>query len=176
LQDAVATNWLPRGSTVLDIGCGSGEIAGWLAEEGFVVTGIDIAPAAIARAQATYQHENLRFEVLDICQNPPKPPHFDILFDRGCLHGLPSSCVASYVAALSSRLLPDGKFLLMYRTVHIKLSPSPQDAPQRVEQFVKQHFQPAFSIERVQSIDMLTGGDIHADTTLPGMAFWMVRH
>jgi len=44
---------LPRGGTVLDIGCGAGEpIARYLVEAEFAVTGIDSAPAMIALCEA----------------------------------------------------------------------------------------------------------------------------
>jgi len=40
---------LPRGATVLDLGCGPGEpIAHYLAEHGFRVTGVDASPSMIA--------------------------------------------------------------------------------------------------------------------------------
>lgn len=49
------TGLLPPGGIVLDVGCGSGApIAGHLAECGFVVTGIDSAPAMIAMCTARF--------------------------------------------------------------------------------------------------------------------------
>lgn len=175
LQESIATNWLPRGGAVLDLGCGSGEIAAWIAGEGFTVVGIDFASAAIARARSTHQHENLRFEVVDICQGAPKLPQFDALFDRGCLHGLPSSCIEPYGATLASLLPPGGKFLLMHHTLRDNQSSSQDDLQEDVEQYVKRHLQPAFYVERTQPIDILTGSAPHSNTTIPGLAFWMVR-
>ena len=43
LADAVASGWIPPGSSVLDLGCGDGVNAVWLAQRGFEVHGIDIA-------------------------------------------------------------------------------------------------------------------------------------
>ena len=43
----------------LDLGCGEGGDAIWLAGQGWTVTGIDIAPTAIARARAAAEAEGL---------------------------------------------------------------------------------------------------------------------
>lgn len=52
---------------------------------------------------------------------------------------------------------------------------SSNEVEQRVERDLKEWFQPALHVERTQPIDMLTGAAPHADTTLHGLAFWMVR-
>jgi len=44
---------LVAGGRVLDLGCGSGELAGFLAERGFAVTGLDREPDMLALARAT---------------------------------------------------------------------------------------------------------------------------
>ena len=41
---------LPPGGAVLDLGCGPGGMAGWLAGQGFAVEAWDAAPAMVARA------------------------------------------------------------------------------------------------------------------------------
>ncbi len=43
---------IPAGGSVLELGAGSGRITGALAGEGFTLTGIDIAPAMLAQAEA----------------------------------------------------------------------------------------------------------------------------
>ncbi len=40
------------GATILEVGCGAGEVAVELRERGFQVTGVDADPASVARAQA----------------------------------------------------------------------------------------------------------------------------
>src|SRR5687768_1614343 len=48
---------LPRGASILDVGCGAGEpIAGFLLEAGFEVTGIDSSPAMIEMCRERYPH------------------------------------------------------------------------------------------------------------------------
>ncbi len=50
---------LPRGSSVLEYGCGPGSHAFWLAKSGCTVTGIDISDAAIAQAQAEAERQQV---------------------------------------------------------------------------------------------------------------------
>lgn len=49
---------LARG-TVLEIGCGEGADAVWLAEHGWTVTAVDVSPTAIARGQAAARERGL---------------------------------------------------------------------------------------------------------------------
>ena len=42
---------IPSGGRVLDLGCGTGDIAIWLGLQGFETHGIDIAPSAISWAK-----------------------------------------------------------------------------------------------------------------------------
>ena len=69
----------PPGSTMLDVACGRGRHAGILAKHGFDVTGIDLAPSAIAFARQ-FENEHLHFYLHDmrrtLCTNC-----FDYLFN-----------------------------------------------------------------------------------------------
>lgn len=46
---------VPIHGKVLELGCGAGEYSLWLAEQGYEVFGVDIAPTAIAWAQERAQ-------------------------------------------------------------------------------------------------------------------------
>lgn len=54
---------VPRGATILDAGCGTGRVAGYLAERGHDVWGVDLDPALVEVARA--DHPGARFQ----CQN-----------------------------------------------------------------------------------------------------------
>ncbi|MBP1326239.1 SAM-dependent methyltransferase [Leucobacter exalbidus] len=63
----VASAWQPGRS--LDLGCGEGGDALWLAEQGWAATGIDLSPTAVARAHAEAAArglENARFVAADL--------------------------------------------------------------------------------------------------------------
>jgi tocopherol O-methyltransferase len=76
---------IPRGARVLDIGCGVGGSALWLAREyGCHVTGMTISPVqakmATRRARALKLSGGVRFEVEDANQWQPQPESFDVVW------------------------------------------------------------------------------------------------
>jgi SAM-dependent methyltransferase len=73
---------------VLEVGCGTGTNAVWLAQRGFVVVAVDIAPLAIERARprADDAGVEVRFAVHDFLSAPAEGGPFDLVFDRGVLH------------------------------------------------------------------------------------------
>ena len=85
-------SWLPAHSiTVLDIGCGTGALSVLLSRLGYVVTGIDLSPAMIARAQqkARMEDQQIEFQVMN-AEAPEFPPqHFDAIVCRHLLWALP---------------------------------------------------------------------------------------
>ncbi|HEX4005453.1 MAG TPA: class I SAM-dependent methyltransferase [Acidobacteriaceae bacterium] len=56
---------IPPGCQLLDVACGSGQLALWAARDGIEVTGIDIAPNLIRRAGARAQAEGLNAHFLE---------------------------------------------------------------------------------------------------------------
>jgi SAM-dependent methyltransferase len=77
-----------RRCRVLDIGCGSGENAIWLAQQGFDVVACDLSPTAIQRARGKLPaaEAEVRFLVADFLADPIPDSPFGLVFDRGCLH------------------------------------------------------------------------------------------
>jgi SAM-dependent methyltransferase len=73
------------GREVLEVGCGAGVDLARFAKGGAVVTGVDIAPSAIALARANFeqQHLNGRFEVADAERLPFADASFDLVFAHG---------------------------------------------------------------------------------------------
>jgi len=82
LIDAMAE----RGSNILDAGCGTGRIGGWLAERGHQVVGVDLDETLIEVArrdwpQADWQVQNLaELSLLDESGNPAE---FDLVVSAG---------------------------------------------------------------------------------------------
>jgi methyl halide transferase len=69
----------------LDVGCGTGTNAIYLAEHGFDVVGVDVAPVAIEKARAR-THGRCRFEIVDFLNEAAPGGPFQFVFDRGCFH------------------------------------------------------------------------------------------
>jgi SAM-dependent methyltransferase len=81
---------LPRGGRILDVACGRGRHALWLAGEGFDVRAIDRNPGAIefVRDTAAKLGLTLEAEVLDLETDPPPaiPAEFDAIVVFNYLH------------------------------------------------------------------------------------------
>jgi 2-polyprenyl-3-methyl-5-hydroxy-6-metoxy-1,4-benzoquinol methylase len=76
------------GEKVLDIGCGLGTNAQWLARQGYQVTGIDISPTAIKHAQQKAQLEGLaiNYVTLDFLHEWQRLAKFKVVFDCAVFH------------------------------------------------------------------------------------------
>src|SRR5262245_48056059 len=74
-----------RGRSVLDVGCGAGIDLARFARGGAEVTGVDIAPSAIALARANFEQQGLhgRFEVADGERLPFPDNTFDLVYAHG---------------------------------------------------------------------------------------------
>ena len=76
----------------LEIGCGTGSNAIWLAQNKFEVTGIDFSSLAIEKAKVKSQKQRveIQFFIKDFFEQEPGQKKgetdFEFIFDRGCFH------------------------------------------------------------------------------------------
>jgi SAM-dependent methyltransferase len=84
LVEVIESRALAPGRT-LEVGCGTGTNALYLAERGFEVLGVDISPLAVEKAREKARGR-CRFEVIDFLAAAPPGGPFQVVFDRGCLH------------------------------------------------------------------------------------------
>ena len=98
----------------IDLGCGEGDNAIFLAQHGFSVTGVDFAPAAIdkARSKAKSAGVDVDFRVADLTRLPEVGGPFDLLVDYGTLDDLPSLGRDAYVRHVVPLAHPGSRFLL----------------------------------------------------------------
>ncbi len=97
----------PPGSSVLDIGCGTGEDATALTHSGVSVLGIDVSPAMIARARTKCDAE---FRVCDVNDLDDVAPLDGILSNFGALNCLES---LDPIRRLADRHLKPGGLLFL---------------------------------------------------------------
>src|SRR5437762_2999882 len=86
----------------LELGCGTGTNAVWLAQQGFDVTAVDLAPLAIARAEerAKAAGVRIRFVAANVLDLPDLGGPFPFFFDRGCYHVVRRLDVGAYLRTL----------------------------------------------------------------------------
>src|SRR5262245_14021563 len=106
----------PRPSKALDLGCGTGRDAVYLARRGWEVTGVDVVPRAIARARVRAAEAQVRVRFLegDVTRLPALGlgTGYGLIFDAGCFHGLPDDSRAAYVRGVNALRGPEARLLL----------------------------------------------------------------
>ena len=113
LMKLVNEGAIPR-CRVIDLCCGSGTDAIFLANKGFDVTGIDIAPTALsqARRKAAAAGVHVHWLYADVLA-PPNLEPFDFIYDRGCYHVVRNQNLAAYLETLRLLSHPETRFLLL---------------------------------------------------------------
>jgi SAM-dependent methyltransferase len=99
----------------LELGCGTGTNAVWLAQRGFDVTALDISPLAVERAgqRAAVAGANVRFLTADALADPDVGGPFGFFFDRGCYHIVRDMNLTGYLRLLESTLRPGATGLVL---------------------------------------------------------------
>jgi SAM-dependent methyltransferase len=115
--DESLASYLDRGligpGRALDLGCGPGRNALYLASRGFQVDAVDLSPKAIAWAEdrAREAGADIRFRCEDAFASDLAGP-YDLICDSGCFHHLPPHRRISYLALVSKALAPGGHLAL----------------------------------------------------------------
>src|SRR5699024_8245560 len=106
LLDAMAG----RGSRILDAGCGSGRVGGYLARAGHTVTGVDLDPHLIEVARA--DHPEASWEVGNLAELE-LPEQFDLAVCAGnVLTFLAASERRPALARLAAHLAAEGRLVV----------------------------------------------------------------
>ena len=99
---------------VLDIGCGLGDNAIYLATQGHSVTGLDISPTALSTAERRAKDAgvDVRFAVADATELDGYADAFNTVIDSGMYHCLDDDGKRSYAAAVHRATRPGATLLL----------------------------------------------------------------
>jgi SAM-dependent methyltransferase len=138
-----------KDSRALDLGCGTGTHAVYLAEQGLHVVGVDGAATAIQHAQARAQAHRVypEFFVHDVTRLGFLQPVFDLALDVGCFHGLNGSERKAYARELIRLTRPGSIFLVWGFARHF-----PGIGLDAVQ--VEQHFSPEFTLTRIDPANL----------------------
>lgn len=119
---------LPRG-TALDVGCGTGTQAIYLAQQGFEVVGVDVVnkPILSANRRAREAGVSVRFVVADASADGVElDGPFGLILDYGCFHSVPAKVRAGLAGAFARSASTDGTLILF--AFGPRKGPGPQGA------------------------------------------------
>lgn len=111
----LAGEGLTEASRILVPGCGRGHEVVHLAELGYTVTGIDIAPSAVNHLQQVLADKSLSAEVLlaDLFDYAPDEP-FDAVYEQTCLCAIQPEQREAYEAKLVEWIRPGGTLFALF--------------------------------------------------------------
>ncbi|NQU34712.1 MAG: class I SAM-dependent methyltransferase [Bacteroidetes bacterium] len=140
-------NWPINPCRTLELGCGTGTDAIWLAENGFEVTAIDGSPIAIDIAKKAAQENNIdcNFKVIDFVSDEMKESPYDFIFDRGFFHSFDTDSDRKLIAEKAAGLLSERG---MWLTLMANADAPPRDSgpPMRSARSIVDAVEPFFKI------------------------------
>jgi len=145
---------------VLDIGCGTGCNAIYLAERGCTVTGFDLVPAAIEQAKARLGNRSLpiTFLVASALHLPEWPKPFDVAIDAGVFHVFNDKDRLRYSDNIHRSLKPGAKLYVICFSEH---QPG-TDGPRRMtQQEIRDAFQKGWQVESIEPAIYQTQAQFH---------------
>ena len=157
---------------VLDVGCGFGDNAVYLAKNGYNVTGLDISPTALITAEqrAADAGVDVKFAVADSTKLDGYTAAFDTVIDSGLFHSLDDDGRRSYAVAVHRATRPGATRVL---SCFSQINPIGEEP------------RPAVSEGTLRDVLGDAGWDIESlePATVPGeldgaqveMAFWYLR-
>jgi SAM-dependent methyltransferase len=136
----------------LDLGCGTGTNALYLAEHGWEAVGVDFVRTAIerARAKAGGAARAPRFVVGDVTRLAALGVEgpFHLAVDIGCFHAIPLPRRDAYAAGVAS-VMPAGATLLIFAFAHLPAGYLPRSVGV-AETELRRHLEPWFEILEVR--------------------------
>lgn len=105
-----------RSPRVLELGSGAGNLSILLAKQGYTLTGVDVAPTAVAwaRERALEANTLAAFQVDSVVTlSSCKDASFDAVIDAHCLHCIIGEDRARCLAAVRRVLTPGGVFVVL---------------------------------------------------------------
>ena len=130
----------------LDVGCGTGDNSIWLAQNGFEITGTDIAELAIesARKKALQANAKCAFVAVDFLTSRIAGTPFGFAFDRGCFHSFDSDKERKkYAKNVATHLEKEGLWLSLIGNADDsprEIGP-PQRTAEEIVRAVEQYFE-----------------------------------
>jgi SAM-dependent methyltransferase len=168
------TAWVESGELqpmrALELGCGTGTNAVYLAGKGFRVTAIDLSLTAIYRAQdlARGRVVEVDFVCGDLTELPAQDPPFGFVYDRGCYHAVRRVNLDGYLAALR-RVTATGTHMLLLAGNANEQPAGGEGPPRASEQEIRDELGSLFAIHDLRAIRLVMNNGQQ------GPLFWACR-
>jgi ubiquinone/menaquinone biosynthesis C-methylase UbiE len=107
----IKSGWVKPCKT-LDVGCGIGNYAKYLAKQGFDIAAIDLSKKAVTMAHERNSAENIKFKVCDAFKLKSLKQKFGFIYEISLLHNIKPNKREKYVKGLYSVLNHNGKLLI----------------------------------------------------------------
>lgn len=115
---------------VLELGCGTGTNAVYLARHGWDVTAVDLIDRAVEQAREKAEAEGVSVRVLQgdatRLDDLGVPGPFDLFFDLSCYCGIPLHRRDAYAAGLTGRAAPGARLLMFAYGGDAQHNPNPE--------------------------------------------------
>jgi SAM-dependent methyltransferase len=137
-------------STTLDVGCGTGENALFLAENGFSAVGVDLSARAIeaAKAKASERKLNVDFRVANALALDFDSSSFDNVIDSGLFHTFNDMERIAFASAISRVLTANGGYFMLCFS---DKEPTNWGGPRRVTKAeIEATFSPFFNVNYIR--------------------------
>ena len=114
--DESLSQWIAEGvispGKAVDLGCGNGRNAVFLAKSGFFVEGVDYSRMAVewAAQRANEARADVLLHNASVFDVSLQPASYDLVYDSGCFHHMPPHRRSSYIALVAAALKPGGWF------------------------------------------------------------------
>jgi methyl halide transferase len=149
----------------LEIGCGTGTNAIWMAQQGVTVIATDVSPKAIetAKEKCSKAGATADFRVSDIVEQAPMPGvTFDFVFDRGVYHVMAPEHREVFIDRVAAALHNDGYWLCLAGSADQNRLPEELGPPQLKASDIVDNAEGKFELFRLErSHFVLPGGKPH---------------
>ena len=144
----------------IDLGCGTGTNAVYLATLGFAVTGVDCAPRALELARGKEAAAGVRVEWIeaDVQHFGAGLQPFDLVFDRGCYHCCRRVDLHGYRETLMNIMRPGSQLLLLCGNANEQTEEGP---PRVTEQEVRDDLGPLIDFEFIREFRFEDAGGVN---------------
>lgn len=160
-----------RPGTAIELGCGTGTNAVFLAQQGWDVTAVDCSALAlsVARQRADRADVQVRWIEADVQNYTDAEAPFDLVFDRGCYHCCRRVDLPGYLSTLRNITRPGSHMLCLCGNAN----DGSQYGPPRVQEAeIREELGAVFEIEHLLEFHFEDAGGVQGPL---GWSVWMSR-